>query len=47
MVEQGWAVAYRHYSMDYAGAENDARAARRGLWSSSFEMPWDWRKNRR
>lgn len=43
MVEQGWAVAYRHYSMDYVEAEESARAARRGLWSGSFEMPWDWR----
>ena len=28
MVEQGWAVAYRHYSMDYVDA--DARAVRIG-----------------
>lgn len=47
MVDQGWAVAYRRYSMDYADAEADARAARRGLWSGRFEMPWDWRKRAR
>jgi endonuclease YncB( thermonuclease family) len=47
MVEQGWAVAYRHYSMDYVDAEDAAKAARRGLWSSSFEMPWEWRKTSR
>ena len=47
MVEQGWAVAYRRYSMDYVKAEEAAKAAGRGLWSGSFEMPWDWRKTAR
>ena len=47
MVEQGWAVAYRRYSMDYVQAEEAARAAGRGLWSGSFDMPWDWRKTAR
>lgn len=47
MVEQGWAVAYRRYSVDYVAAEEAARAARRGLWSSTFEMPWEWRKTSR
>lgn len=47
MVEQGWAVAYRRYSVDYVAAEHAARAARRGVWASSFEMPWDWRKKAR
>jgi endonuclease YncB( thermonuclease family) len=27
----------------YAKAQDDARKAYRGLWSSTFEMPWDWR----
>jgi endonuclease YncB( thermonuclease family) len=44
MVQEGWAVAYRHYSMAYAGVEEEARAQRRGLWSSQFQMPWEWRK---
>ena len=47
MVEQGWAVAYRRYSMDYVKAEEAAKAAGRGLWSGSFEMPWDWRLQNR
>ncbi len=47
MVEQGWAVAYRRYSVDYVAAEDAARAARRGLWSSTFDMPWEWRKQQR
>ena len=45
MVEQGWAVAYRRYSHAYDGAEDDARQSARGIWSSKFEMPWDWRNN--
>ncbi len=27
----------------YAAAEAEARKAFRGLWSSAFQMPWDWR----
>jgi len=30
----------------YAQAEQDARKAYRGLWSSTFQMPWDWRASR-
>jgi endonuclease YncB( thermonuclease family) len=47
MVEQGWAVAFRKYSLDYVDAENDARKARRGIWQGEFEMPWEWRAARR
>jgi endonuclease YncB( thermonuclease family) len=47
MVEQGWAVAYRRYSMDYVAAEDAARRAGRGLWSGQFEMPWAWRRKTR
>ena len=47
MVEQGLAVAFRKYSLDYVDAENDAREARRGIWQGEFEMPWDWRAARR
>jgi endonuclease YncB( thermonuclease family) len=39
MVRNGWAVAYRRFSEAYVGAEAEARAARRGIWSSQFEMP--------
>ncbi|MFN7000548.1 thermonuclease family protein [Elioraea tepidiphila] len=39
MVRNGWAVAYRRFSDAYVGAEAEARAARRGIWSSRFEMP--------
>ena len=39
LVEQGWAVSYD----DYPKAERMARKAGRGLWSSTFERPRDWR----
>jgi len=44
LVEQGWALAYRHYSTVYVGQESRAEAANAGVWSAEFEMPWDWRK---
>lgn len=47
MVAAGWAVAYRQYSLDYAGDEDSARRAQLGLWAGSFEMPWDWRRTRK
>jgi endonuclease YncB( thermonuclease family) len=39
MVRDGLAVAYGAYEAE----EQEARAARRGLWSSSFERPAEWR----
>ena len=47
MVEQGWAVAFRKYGIDYIAQEDEARLARRGMWAGSFEMPWDWRARNR
>ncbi len=44
MVAQGWAVAYRRYSMDYVGQENEARKAQKGLWQGRFLMPWECRR---
>ena len=41
---QGWALAYRKYSLDYVDAEDEARMASRGLWRGGSEQPWDWRK---
>ena len=47
MVAQGWAVAYRRYSLDYVDEEADAQAARRGIWGSEFVKPWGWRRGKR
>jgi len=44
MVSEGWAVAFRKLSDKYIEAEQQARVARRGIWASTFDMPWDWRK---
>lgn len=47
LVKRGWAVAYRQYGADYVGAEDQAREAGRGVWGSTFVMPWEWRKGAR
>jgi endonuclease YncB( thermonuclease family) len=44
MVAAGQAVAYRKYSMRYVEAEREAEAAALGLWSTRFQMPWDYRR---
>ena len=52
MVRQGHAWVYRQYASDESlfGLENEARAAKLGLWalSEADKMPpWEWRKARR
>jgi hypothetical protein len=47
MVRQGWAVAYRRYSMDYVEAENAAQQARAGIWIGRFIDPASWRRGER
>jgi endonuclease YncB( thermonuclease family) len=47
MVANGWAMAFRRYSLDYVADEDRARMAGVGLWSSTFQMPWDWRQIQR
>jgi endonuclease YncB( thermonuclease family) len=47
MVRQGWAVAYRRYSMDYVQAENAAQQARAGIWIGRFIDPASWRRGER
>ena len=47
MVAEGWALAYRHYSMDYVDEEAAAQAAGRGIWRGEFVAPWDWRRGAR
>jgi endonuclease YncB( thermonuclease family) len=43
MVKGGFAVAYGAYQAD----EREAQDARRGMWSSSFEVPDAWRARHR
>ena len=47
MVANGWALAYRRYSLDYVDEEADAQAARRGIWAGEFVRPWEWRRGKR
>ena len=47
MVANGWAVAYRRYSVDYVADEEAARQGHINIWSGDFDMPWDWRAQRR
>ena len=46
LVSEGLAWAFRRYSTDYAGQEDEARRARRGVWRGDAETPWDYRANR-
>jgi endonuclease YncB( thermonuclease family) len=50
MLEAGMAWHYKEYDKNkrLAEAENEARAARRGLWQDSDPVPpWRWRKQER
>ena len=47
LIGQGWALAYRRYSLAYVNEESSARAARRGIWRGEFVAPWDWRRGER
>lgn len=47
LVASGWAVAFTRYSRDYVQQQEEARAARRGIWSGEFVMPGDWRRGER
>lgn len=47
MVREGWAVAYRQYSKKYVAEEEAARQAAAGIWSSEFDLPWEWRRQGR
>ena len=44
LVENGWALAYRRYSLDYVDEEQRAQAGGLGMWRGAFVAPWDWRK---
>jgi len=45
MVRNGYAVAYRKYSKKFVSQEIFAKNEKLGLWSGTFMMPWDYRKN--
>ena len=47
MVLNGWALAYRRYSLDYVDQERRARIAALGMWRGDFVPPWEWRRGKR
>lgn len=47
LVRNGYAMAYRRYSSDYIGAEQEAKNNRRGIWAGTLQPPWEWRKEQR
>jgi endonuclease YncB( thermonuclease family) len=47
MVELGHALAFRHYAFDYVAQEDQARVAKRGMWSGAFQPAWEWRAAQR
>ena len=44
LVKSGYAFAYRKYSNKFIKDEDFARLNNLGIWSMTFEYPWDWRK---
>jgi endonuclease YncB( thermonuclease family) len=46
MVLNGWAIAYRKYSMDYVADEDRARNKKVGIWAGTFVAPELWRKGK-
>jgi endonuclease YncB( thermonuclease family) len=45
MARSGFATAYRRYSNDYVDEENEAKAARRGVWAGEFTPPEAYRRD--
>ena len=45
LAAQGWGVAYKDCRCEtIRGASEYAELNRLGIWSGSFDMPWDWRR---
>jgi hypothetical protein len=47
MMQTMHAVSCREYSSDYVAAEDAAKAAKRGIWAGAFDIPANWRKERK
>lgn len=47
LVLEGWALAYRQYSVDYVRSEALAKRNSAGMWQGQFVEPWKWRKGSR
>lgn len=47
MAANGHAMAYRKFTRDYIDEEQNAKAAKIGLWRGDFTPPWQWRRENR
>ncbi len=47
MVHNGWAIAYRYYSLDFVKAENLAKKNKMGIWQGQFQEPYIFRKSKK
>ena len=46
MVLNGWAIAYRYYSLDFIDDEEIAKKNKIGIWKGKFQEPYLFRKQR-
>ena len=44
LVREGFAFAYRKYSTKFIEDEDFAKKNKKGMWSMTFEYPWDYRR---
>ena len=44
LVRSGYAFAYRKYSTKFVEDEDFAKTNKLGMWSMTFQYPWDFRK---
>ena len=45
LVRSGYAFAYRKYSTKFIKDEEFAKANKLGMWTMTFQYPWDFRKS--
>ena len=45
LVRSGYAFAYRKYSTKFVEDEDFAKTKKIGMWSMTFQYPWDFRKS--
>ena len=45
LVRSGYAFAYRKYSTKFVKDEDFAKVNKLGMWSMTFQYPWDFRKS--
>jgi len=47
MVRNGWAIAYRYYSLDFVEDEKLAKKDKIGIWQGQFQEPYLFRKSKK